>query len=250
MKKVLVIVGPTASGKTEFGIKCANTFNGEIISGDSIQIYKGLDIGSAKATKEEQDKAIHHLIDIKNPNENYSVKEFQEKGRQLIDEISNKGKLPIVVGGTGLYIKALLYDYKFYDEEEKDNPYDELTNEEIYKILQKQDPNSLDKIHINNRKRLVRALNILRKHEQGISKIKEQQKHEMLYESKIIGLTLDRDLLYEKINKRVTTMVNEGLVEEIKTLLDKGITFENQSMQAIGYKEFKPYFNNESSLDE
>ena len=113
MKKVLVIVGPTASGKTDLGIKCANKYNGEIISGDSIQIYKGLDIGSAKASQEEQKQAIHHLIDIKDPFDTYSVKEFQEKGRALIDDITSRNKLPIVVGGTGLYIKALIYDYTF-----------------------------------------------------------------------------------------------------------------------------------------
>ena len=133
-KKVLVIVGPTAVGKTSFGIECANRYDGEIISGDSIQIYKGLDIGSAKATKDEQSKAIHHLIDIKEPSENYSVKDFQERGRFLIDELTKQNKLPIVVGGTGLYIKALLYDYEFKDEENNDNPYDELTNEQIHNI--------------------------------------------------------------------------------------------------------------------
>lgn len=250
MKKVLVIVGPTASGKTSFGIKCANLFNGEIISGDSIQVYKGLNIGSAKATSEEQNNAKHYLIDIKQANENYSVKEFQEKGRELIDKISNDGKLPIVVGGTGLYIKALLYDYEFFDEEEKDNPHDELSNEDIYKILKEKDPKALENIHINNRKRLVRALNILEKHKEGISEIKARQEHKMLYEAKIIGLTLNREQLYQRIEDRVHLMIKQGLVDEIKGLLEKGINFDNQSMQAIGYKEFRSYFNNEKSLDE
>ena len=149
MRRVLVIVGPTASGKSSFGIKCAKAFNGEIISGDSIQVYKGLDIGSAKTLDTEG--IPHYLIDIKNPKDNYSVKEFQEKGRELIEDISNRGKLPIVVGGTGLYIKALLYDYVFYDEDDKDEPYDELSNEEIYEVLKKEDPEALEKIHVNNR---------------------------------------------------------------------------------------------------
>ena len=250
MKKVLVIVGPTASGKTSFGIKCANTFNGEIISGDSIQIYKGLDIGSAKATSLERQEAKHYLIDIKEPSENYSVKEFQEKGRELIDSITNENKLPIIVGGTGLYIKALLYDYVFFAEDEKDNPYDELSNEDIYNILKEKDPKALEKIHINNRKRLVRALNILDKHQEGISSIKDKQEHKMLYDAKIIGLTCDRDKLYKKVEDRIDAMINDGLIKEIEGLLKQGITFDNQAMQAIGYKEFKPYFNNEKTLEE
>ena len=250
MQKVLVIVGPTASGKTSFGIECANSFNGEIISGDSIQVYKGLDIGSAKVSKQEQEAAKHYLINIKEANDNYSVKEFQEKGRELIKTINNKGKLPIIVGGTGLYIKALLYDYEFFNEEEKDNPYDELSNEDIYEILKKEDPKALEKIHINNRKRLVRALNILNKHNEGISSIKAKQEHKMLYDAKVIGLTLDREKLYQRIEDRVKAMVDEGLVDEIKGLLEKGISFDNQSMQAIGYKEFKPYFEGDSNLEE
>ena len=130
MKKVLVIVGPTASGKTSFGIECAGLFDGEIISGDSIQVYRGLDIGSAKATAAEREQARHHLIDILDPREHYSVKEFQDMGRELIDRLNEQKKLPIVVGGTGLYIKALLYDYTFFVEAEEDDPYDELSNEE------------------------------------------------------------------------------------------------------------------------
>lgn len=250
MQKVLVIVGPTASGKSAFGIECAKAFNGEIISGDSIQIYRGLNIGSAKISQDEMSNIKHHLIDIKDANETYSVKEFQERGRSLIEEISLKNKLPIIVGGTGLYIKALLYDYVFFDEEEKDNPYDELSNVDIYDVLSKEDPASLEKIHINNRKRLVRALNVLRKHKTGIADIASKQEHKLLYDAKIIGLTLDRESLYERINMRVDTMIDEGLLEEIQSLLDSGINFSNQSMQGIGYKEFKEYFNGEKSLDE
>lgn len=250
MQKVLVIVGPTASGKSAFGIECAKAFNGEIISGDSIQIYRGLNIGSAKISQDEMSNIKHHLIDIKDANETYSVKEFQERGRSLIEEISLKNKLPIIVGGTGLYIKALLYDYVFFDEEEKDNPYDELSNEDIYDVLLKEDPASLEKIHINNRKRLVRALNVLRKHKTGIADIASKQEHKLLYDAKIIGLTLDRESLYERINMRVDKMIEEGLIEEIQGLLDSGINFSNQSMQGIGYKEFKEYFNGEKTLDE
>ena len=248
MQKVLVIVGPTASGKTGFGVDLAKKLNGEIISGDSIQVYRGFNIGSAKVKEEEKENIPHYLIDILDPKDNYSVKDFQEMGRKYIDEISKKGKLPIIVGGTGLYIKALLYDYVFFDEDEKDEEYLDLSNEDIYEILKKEDPEALEKIHINNRKRLVRALNILRKHGKGISKIKAEQKHELLYDAKIIGLTKEKEFLKELINKRVDLMIEEGLVDEIKRLLDNGSKFTDQSMQAIGYKEFEGYFNGTKSL--
>lgn len=250
MEKVLVIVGPTSVGKTSFGVKCAQDFNGEIISGDSIQIYKGLDIGSAKVTKEETKGIPHYLIDIKEATENYSVKEFQEKGRELISKITNENKLPIVVGGTGLYIKALLYDYKFFEEEEKDDQFEDLTNEEIYKELKEKDPKALESIHINNRKRLIRALNIVNKHGIGISEIKDNQEHKPIYDIKLIGLTKDKEVLKENINIRVDQMIKDGLLDEIKGLLDKGITFDNQCMQGIGYKEFKGYFEGNKKLEE
>ena len=250
MEKVLVIVGPTSVGKTSFGVKCAQDFNGEIISGDSIQIYKGLNIGSAKVTKEETKGIPHYLIDIKEATENYSVKEFQEKGRELISKITNENKLPIVVGGTGLYIKALLYDYKFFEEEEKDDQFEDLTNEEIYKELKEKDPKALESIHINNRKRLIRALNIVNKHGIGISEIKDNQEHKPIYDIKLIGLTKDKEVLKENINIRVDQMIKDGLLDEIKGLLDKGITFDNQCMQGIGYKEFKGYFEGNKKLEE
>ena len=250
MNKVLVIVGPTAVGKTAFGIRCANTFNGEIISGDSIQIYKGLDIGSAKPDANELSQARHYLIDIKEADDNYSVKEFQELSRKYIDKISNEGKLPIIVGGTGLYIKASLYDYVFFDEQEEDDQYEDLSNEEIYELLKQKDPAALEKIHINNRKRLVRALNIYEKHHKGISQIKSEQEHKPIYDALIIGLTMDRETLFERINMRVDRMINDGLLEEIKGLLAKGISFDDQSMQGIGYKEFRNYFEGTKSLED
>lgn len=250
MKKVLIVVGPTSVGKTAFGIRCSTEFNGEIISGDSIQIYKGLDIGSAKPTKEELSKAKHYLIDIKEPNETYSVKEFQDLGRMYIEKISSENKLPIIVGGTGLYIKACLYDYVFYDEEEDDNQYEELSNEQIYNLLLEKDPKALDKIHINNRKRLVRALNVYEKHGKGISEIKNKQEHKPIYDCKIIGLTTSREELYKRIDDRVDLMMKNGLIEEIKSLLDKGISFDNQSMQGIGYKEFKDFFYGNKTIAE
>ena len=250
MRKVLVIVGPTAVGKTDFGIRCANTFDGEIISGDSIQIYRGLDIGSAKPDNKELFEAKHYLIDIKDPDENYSVKQFQELGRKYIDEISERGKLPIIVGGTGLYIKACLYDYVFFDEEEEDYQYPDKSNEELYELLRQKDPEALEKIHVNNRKRLIRALNIYEKHHEGISSIKAKQEHKPVYDCLIIGLTAEKEILYERINSRVDKMVEDGLIEEIDGLLKRGIDFDKQSMQGIGYKEFRPYYNKEKTLEE
>ena len=249
-KKVLAIVGPTASGKTAFGIRCAGEFNGEIISGDSIQIYRGLDIGSAKPDTRELSEARHHLIDIKDPDENYSVKEFQELSRSCIDRISDEGKLPIIVGGTGLYIKAALYDYVFFEEDEEDDQYEDLSNAQLYELLQEKDPKALEKIHINNRKRLIRALNIYEKHHKGISQIKDEQEHRPIYDCLIIGLTAPREILFEKINQRVDRMVEAGLIKEIEGLLEKGISFDDQSMQGIGYKEFRAYFENRKSLEE
>jgi len=250
MQKVLVIVGPTAVGKTDFGIECAALFNGEIISGDSIQIYKGLNIGSAKPTVSEQSRARHHLIDIKEADENYSVKQFQELGRSCIKDISERNRLPIIVGGTGLYIKACLYDYVFFDEDENDYQYPDLSNDELYELLRQKDPEALEKIHVNNRKRLIRALNIFEKHHQGISSIKKQQEHKPIYDALIIGLTADKETLYQRINRRVDKMMEEGLIKEIDGLLEKGISFSDQSMQGIGYKEFKAYYDKEKSLEE
>ena len=201
MQKVLVITGPTAVGKSDFGISVAKELDGEIISGDSVQIYRGLDIGSGKITKEEMQGIRHYLIDTKDPFEDYSVAEFQKEARFLIDKIAADNRLPIIVGGTGLYIKAVLYDYEFNEEVIKDEEYDDLSNEEIYEILKKVDPKCLDKIHINNRKRLIRALNIYHKTNRGISAIKDAQKHEMIYDALIISLSTSREELYQRIDK-------------------------------------------------
>ena len=249
MKKVIVIVGPTAVGKSSIGIKLAKLFNGEIISGDSIQVYKGLDIGSGKVTQIEKDNVVHYNIDIIDANKDYSVANFQNDSRMLIDTITKDNKLPIIVGGTGLYIKACLYDYVFSKQEDYDlSKYTSMSNEQMYEMLKTLDPLILKTIHVNNRQRLIRALSMA---ENGVikSSVANSKESGMLYDALIIGLTCDRELLYERINKRVQVMFENNLEKEIKDLLDNNISFDNLSMQGIGYKEWNDYFNSNQTLD-
>lgn len=250
MQKVLVIVGPTAVGKTAFSIKTAQKFDGEIISGDSVQIYRGFDIGSGKIKPEEMQGVPHYLIDKLDYHEDYNVANFQSDARKLIDEIGERHHLPMIVGGTGLYIKAVLYDYVFNNEQEADNQYEDMTNEEIYQKLQAVDPKCLEKIHVNNRRRLVRALNVYEKNQKGISEIKDEQKHEMMYDAKIIGLTCERERLYQRINQRVDQMFAEGLIKEINDLMKNGVTFDDKPMSAIGYRQFEPLVKGECSVED
>ncbi len=249
MKKVIVIVGPTASGKTAFSIRLAKEINTEIISGDSVQVYRGLDIGSGKIKEEEKEGIKHYLIDILSPKENYSVADFQKMARNIIDE---NDKAMIICGGTGLYIKACLYDYDFIEEKnDYDNSWlEEMDNEDLYKLLLEKDPLQAEKIHINNRKRLIRALEIIEHSSEKQSDIIVRQKHDLIYDAFIVGCTMDRDILYERINKRVDKMIEEGLEEEVKSLLNDDITFNYQSMQAIGYKEWKNYLEANQSKEE
>ena len=241
MKKVLVIVGPTAIGKTSLSIKLAQKYNGEIISGDSIQVYKGLDIGSGKITDAEKQNIIHHGIDILDADESFSVADFQKNCRSYIDNIVSKNKLAIICGGTGLYIKAALYDYVFNEQEVFDySEYESLSNEYMYDQLKILDLKSLDKIHVNNRQRLIRAY-ALALNDTTKSSIIDKQEHKPIYDIYIVGLTTDRAIVHDRINTRVDMMFDDGLNDEITKLLDSGITFSNQSMQGIGYKEFGLY---------
>ncbi len=241
IKDIIVIVGPTGVGKTKLSIELAKKLNAEIINGDSVSIYKNLDIGSAKPTIEERDKVIHHLIDIKDTSSNYSVFDYQKDVRKLIDDINSRGKQVIIVGGTGLYIKAALYDYQFVDGTLSNN-YDNLSNEEILEKLKKYD-NSI-KVHINNRVRLIRLLNKYENNEPITN-----NKDKCLYNIKVIGLTTSRDILYDRINKRVDEMINNGLLLEINSLKDK-YSSSRVLNSAIGYKEFYDYLFNNQSLDE
>ena len=251
---VLCIVGPTAVGKTKMSIELAKQLNGEIISGDSMQIYRGMDIGTAKATMDERQGIPHHLIDEKNPDEPYSVAAFQQTVRAKIEEIKSRGKLPIIVGGTGLYIKSVLYDYEFAGESESkeidEAKYGHLSNEELHAKLAAVDEAGAKDIHPNNRKRVIRALEIYETSGVKKSEMIEKQEHKMIYDACLIGLTDDRNVLYDRINKRVDVMYETGLVEEVKALFDEGIPAESQSIRAIGYKELYDYFKGLISLEE
>ena len=241
---VIVILGPTAVGKTKMSVELAKKLNGEVINVDSTQIYKNLDIATAKIKEEEKENIPHHLFDIKNIEENYTVYDYQQDCRKVIDDILKRGKVPILVGGTGLYIKAALYDYKF-EKENNDEQFADLSNEEIYNKLKQLDSN-VD-IHINNRKRLVRALNYcLNNHKKFSDKEKTNQ---LLYDTIFIGLTTSRNILYERINQRVDEMVSNGLLEEAKKIYDSNVRTK-AVMTPIGYKELFPYFEGNSNLED
>lgn len=244
MNKVIVIVGPTAVGKTKLSIELAKKYDGEIINADSTQVYKNMDIATAKVTKEEMEGITHHLLDIKDIDEIYTVYDFQKDCRKKIEEIQKKGKTPIIVGGTGLYIKAALYDYKF-NEESNSNEYNDLSTEKLFEMLKKVDPNT--EIHPNNRKRIVRSLNYYNENNEPMS-LKEKSEH-LLYDVVVIGLTTDRDILYSKINDRVDIMMESGLINEAKKIYDTNIK-SKAVLTPIGYKELFPYFENNSSLEE
>ena len=244
MERVIVIVGPTAVGKTALSIALAKELDGEIINADSTQVYKHMNIATAKATKEEQDGIPHHLLDIKEIDEDYTVYQFQKDVRKLITDITNRGKIPILVGGTGLYIKAALYDYKFEEEEIKKD-YKEYTTDELYNKLINLDPNV--NIHKNNRKRIERALDYIENNHKLFSEKEKTDK--CLYEVTWIGLTTDREILYNRINKRVDIMVKQGLLDEAKKMYDTKIR-SKAVMTPIGYKELFPYFENKQTLDE
>ncbi len=244
MDKVIVIVGPTGIGKTKLSIELSLKLNGEIINADSTQVYKTLDIATAKVTEEEKQNIVHHLIDIKDITQEYTVYDYQKDCRKTIKDILNKNKTPIIVGGTGLYIKASLYDYKFENEKET-NYYENISDEDLFKKLISIDPNT--QIHKNNRKRIVRALNYYDK--TGNIPSSKEKTNKLLYNTIFIGLTTDRDTLYNKINDRVDLMIKNGLLKEAKTIYDSNIRTK-AVMTPIGYKELFDYFDGKKTLEE
>lgn len=258
MKKLIVLTGPTAVGKTELSINLAKAVNGEIISADSIQVYKGMDIGSAKITPDEMQGINHYLIDILEPAEEFNIHLFKTLTLKAMDEIYAKDKIPIIVGGTGFYIQSVIYDIDFCDTE-ADNSYRESLetisknkgNLYLHEMLRKVDNKSADAIHPNNVKRVIRALEYYNQTGQPISEHNTVQKNNSSpYNFAYFVLNDKRELLYERINKRVDTMFENGLIQEVKELLNSGCNKDMVSMQGIGYKEVVEYLEGKLSLDE
>lgn len=242
---IYVIAGQTATGKSETAIKLAQVMNAEIISADSVAVYRKLDIGSAKPSQIERANIPHHMIDVLDLDEPFNVAVFQEEARRLIKEIKAREKNVIVVGGTGLYIKALLYDYRFEKEPDMETERDEST-ETLYSLLRNQDPLTAETIHPNNRKRIIRALNSFEYHNKTRNELNQKQKDTQIIDAKIFFLYGDRNKVYRRINERVERMFEMGLETEVCDLYreDRNI-FKYNSMNSIGYREFESYFNKE-----
>ena len=238
---VIVIAGPTGTGKTDLSLFLAEKLNGEIINADSTQVYKNLDIATGKV--KDTKNIPHHLLSIIDITKDYSVFDFQKAARKYIEDILNRGKTPIIVGGTGFYLKATLYDYEFTKKE--NNTYEGVSNDELYSRLLKVDPNT--NIHLNNRVRIINALNYYEANHKPYSEKEKTDK--LLYDCLFIGLTADREVLYYKINKRVDEMFAEGLLDEAKALYDSGIRTK-AVMTPIGYKELFAYFDGNITLEE
>lgn len=257
MNKIIALAGPTAVGKTKFAIKLADEFDGEIVSCDSMQLYKYMDIGSAKPTPEEMEQARHHLVDMIDPREEFSVAEYQRLAKQAISDIFSRGKLPVISGGTGLYLNSLLYDMDFSAAPQDQAYRQELAeiaekqgDDVLHSMLAEQDPQAAAAIHPNNRKKVIRALERLREGEGRVrpfSGIKNETKD---YDVLLIGLTRERAELYDRINRRVDILVEQGLFDEVEKLRDMGLTAENISMKGIGYKEILDFFSGKYTRDE
>ena len=249
-QKVIVICGPTASGKTALSIELAKKINGEIVSADSMQIYKDMDIGTAKPTKEEMEGIQHYLLDFVSPEERYSVAQFKQDAKKAIKEIINKGKTPIVVGGTGLYVDSLIYEIEYNDiklDEEYRKKLEKMAEEqgleELYKKALEIDQEAMKKISPNDKKRIMRVLEIY--HSTGKTKTeqeKESRKNPVEYDYRVYAINWDREILYQRINKRVDIMIEQGLIEEVKEILNKYDKFPT-AMQGLGYKEVVDYLN-------
>ena len=250
--KIVVICGPTASGKTALGIQVAQQANGEIISSDSMQIYKDMDIGTAKPTEEERAQAVHHLVDFVSPDERYSVADFKKDATEKIEDILSRGKLPIIVGGTGLYVNSLIHNIEYKEEItdiEYRNELEKVDLETLYKQAMEIDPEAAARVSQNDRKRITRILEIYHTTGKTKTQMEVESRQEVKYEYKIFVLTPERDKLYERINLRVDLMMQAGLVDEVRELLKKYKEFPT-AMQGLGYKEVKEYLDGEITEEE
>ena len=255
---LLIVAGPTATGKSDSAVELALRMNGEVISADSMQVYRGMDIGSAKVTVEEMRGVPHHLIDCADPSENWNVVRFQKEARRAVQDIASRGRLPILCGGTGFYIQALLYDIDFTQMDENTPLRDRLSAlaaekgpEAVHALLLEKDPASAAAIHPNNLKRVIRAIEFMEESGGSISAHNLQQRErESAYRSVFFVLTMDRARLYERIDRRVDLMMERGLVEEVARLRAMGIQRDSTSMQGIGYKQVYGYLDGEYDLEE
>ncbi len=256
--KIIVIVGPTAVGKTYVSVELARKLNTEVISADSMQIYKGMDVGTAKITENEKRGVIHHMIDIVNPDENYSVSEFKNDAEKIIDNLLLKNKIPVIAGGSGLYVNSLIYDLDFSNAKSNEKLreyytyyYKEYGEDALYDKLIKIDPISAQRIHKNNIKRVIRALEVYDITGKKFSELNtDVRKESKKYDCVLIGLSMERKVLYERINQRVDEMLSNGLVEEVKSLIDNGYDKNLVSMRGIGYKEIIDYLEGSMDLEE
>ena len=246
MNKVIIIAGPTGVGKTKLSISIAKALHTKIINGDAFQVYKYMDILTAKIKEEEKSGITHYMFDILEPTEEFSVAEYQKQVRTLVDTLNDEGIIPIIVGGSGLYLDSVIYDYQFLEatERKNDSMYDEYSNEELHEMLEKLNPAAAQKIHMNNRKRVIRAIE-LSKTTGTINSFNNK----LVYDALVFFLEDERESLYEIINKRVDEMVANGLLEEVKFLNDH-FALSKTAKGAIGLKELLPYLNNEINLDE
>lgn len=254
MNKVLIICGPTASGKTELAVECAKLLNSEVISADSMNVYKGLDIGTAKPTAEETGGVKHYLLDVVSPFDTFSVGDYRESAKPVLEKILSSGKIPVICGGTGFYINSLIFEYSYGNgavnievrEKYKDIA-EKYGNERVYEILKEKDPKSAEKIHCNDLKRVIRALEI---YENGVKKSDIVDSSVPLYDYRAYSINMPREELYRRIDKRVDLMIENGLVGEVENLVKAGVDDKMQCMQGIGYKEIYAYLYGDCSLSE
>lgn len=253
---ILILTGPTAVGKTALSIELAKILGGEIISADSMQIYRKMDIGSAKISQEEMDSVVHHMIDVVDPDEDFSVADFHDMASQIISDIHKRGKLAIVTGGTGLYLNSLVYDMDFGGTNSDPSirkDLEEILNDKgkdyLYRLLQDLSPEAAKRIHPNNTKRVIRAIEVY-KTGGDMGDFSNDLKYNPKFDAKIIVLNRDRSILYDRINQRVDMMFGMGLLDEVKGLHQMGYTSQMQSMKGIGYKEVLEYFDGKMTLEE